>query len=160
MMKLREAENWSQIGFKSLSDVQLINLLKIFGKEGIQSRDILNSLYTEVITYRFESAQKCFILVESLLKFGMNYLSVDYYFAFLSLAHTFCLNRHDFTEAAELESYMVMYLSINKKKAQTAQCWLQKVERLVKMQKFQEAQLHIYQVIGLCSTYGLLEVKF
>ena len=100
--------------------MQFVNLLKIFGKEGIQSRDVLNSLYTEVIEYRFDSAQKCFTLIDSLLKFGMNHLTVDYYFAFLTLAHTLCLNRSDVSEAAQIEHYMVLYLSINKKKSQTA----------------------------------------
>lgn len=124
MVKLREAENWAQIGFKTLSQIQYVNLLKIFGKDGVQSRDVLNSLYAELINHRFESAQKSFTLVDSLLKFGLNHLTVDYYFAFLTLAHTFCLNRHDFTDAMQLESYMLLYLSINKNKSQTAQSWL------------------------------------
>ena len=35
MVKLREAENWAQIGFKTLSQIQFVNLLKIFEKEGV-----------------------------------------------------------------------------------------------------------------------------
>lgn len=33
--------------------------------------------------------------LESLQRFGMNYLTVDFYFATLVLAHTYSLNRED-----------------------------------------------------------------
>ena len=58
--------------------------------------------------------QKSLTLVESLLRFGLNHLSVNYYFAFLSLAQTYSLNRHDFAEASWLESYMLKNLAIDK----------------------------------------------
>jgi hypothetical protein len=39
---------------------------------------------------------------------------VDYYFASLAMAHTFAVNRHQYTIADSLESLMGKYLELNK----------------------------------------------
>ena len=86
----------------------------------MSQRDILNDFYSTIITKRHDSITTACALVESLLRFGMNHLTVDYYFAILTLAHTFSLNRQEAQEAEQIETYMAKYLSIHKNKGQTA----------------------------------------
>lgn len=99
-------------------------------------------------------------LVEILLKFGLNHLTVDYYFAILTLAHTFSLNREEHQEALQIETLMNQYIAINKNKAHTAQTWLCKIERLFKMQNYAEVQAEVNLMAKFCAKYGFYEFKF
>ena len=69
--------------------------MQLFGREALEQRDILNDFYTEVVEQRNESVATSCGLVESLLRFGMNHLTVNYYFAILTLVHTFSLHREE-----------------------------------------------------------------
>ena len=132
LIKLRQAKNWATIGFKTLSALEQGSLLQLFGADALQQRDILNDFYAEVVESRLDSVQTSVSLVESLLRLGgLNHLTVDYYFAILTLAHSFSLNREEVQEAIQVEHYMSCYLAINKNKSQTAQTWLCKLERLM-----------------------------
>jgi len=44
---------------------------------------------------REEGVQTAVDFVEHLLRYGLNYMTVDYYFAVLTIVHTFSLNRED-----------------------------------------------------------------
>mmetsp|Transcript_8043 Transcript_8043/g.9631 ORF Transcript_8043/g.9631 Transcript_8043/m.9631 type:complete len:117 (-) Transcript_8043:748-1098(-) len=99
-------------------------------------------------------------MVEALQRFGMNYLTVDYYFAILTLAHTYSLNREDLHEATQLESYLHQYLCLHKVKWQTAQVWLCKLERLVRQKELTEALASVHHMTKFCTKYGLFEYKF
>ena len=70
----------------------------------------------------------------------MNHLTVDYYFAILSLAHSFCLNRGEVQEAEQIEAYMSQYLAIHKNKSQTGQAWLCRLERHLQVKAYGEVQ--------------------
>lgn len=72
----------------------------MYGLNALNQRDVLNDLYAQMISKRFDSVTTSCALIESLLRFGTNHLTVEYYFAILTLAHTFSLNRH---EAQEVE---------------------------------------------------------
>ena len=87
-------------------------------------------------------------------------MTVDYYFAVLTLTHTYSLNREELHVAQQTETYMHMYLSIHKIKWQTAQTWLCKLERLFKQKDYTEALTSIHSLTKFCAKYGLYEYKF
>ena len=95
-------------------------LINLFGRQALEQRDILNEFYADIITLRHDSIQSGITLIEALLAFGTNHLTVDYYFAILVLMHTASLNRENIQRASQLELYMHQYLVINKNKSQTA----------------------------------------
>jgi len=112
------------------------------------------------VEHRHDSISTSVTLIDCLLRFGLNHLTVDYYFAILTLAHTFSLNREEHQEVMQIESLMNQYLAINKNKSQTAQTWLCKLERLFKMQSYGEVQAQVNHMAKFCSKYGLYEFKF
>ena len=87
------------IGFQTLSEIQLATLVQLYGPNALNQRDILNDFYSTIILRRHDSISVASALVESLLRFGMNHLTVEYYFAILTLAHTFNLNRQEIQDA-------------------------------------------------------------
>ena len=144
LIKLREVNNWSVIGFKSFAKTQASIFIELFGGSVLGRKDCLNDFYADAISMRHESVDTGMLMMETLLKFGKNFLSVNYYFAILVLAHTYCLNRGEHETAIQMETLMQWYLSIHKVKAQTAQTWLCKIERLCNMNSFGEAQAQIH----------------
>ena len=69
---------------------------------------------------------------------------MDYYFALLTLSHTYSLNRDELQAAQQTEKYMNQYLSIHKAKWQTAQTWLCKLERFFKQKDYTEMLASIH----------------
>lgn len=74
--------------------------------------------------------------MELLLKYGDNYMVVDYYFAYLIVAHQFSLNRHHLTEALKLEEIFKHYLEMTKSNAEVALVWLMKIKRLIALKDY------------------------
>lgn len=96
LVHLREAKNWSAIGFKAFSNIQLASFVALFGSDALQTKDVLNDFHAEVVSLRHDSVGAAASTVECLFKFGLNYLTVEYYFSILTLAQTFSVNREDF----------------------------------------------------------------
>lgn len=78
---------------------------------------MLNDFYAEVVELRHDSVVSSANTVECLLKFGLNHLTVDYYFSILTLAQTFSVNREDVQTAMQMETLMDQYLALTKNKA-------------------------------------------
>ena len=53
----------------------------------------MNTFYRYAIQLKDISALSSLDLIDMLLKYGENLLAVDYYFAFLAVAHQLALNR-------------------------------------------------------------------
>jgi hypothetical protein len=53
----------------------------------------LNTFYQYLITLKDQSVSATLDLLDLLLKFGDNFMVVDYFFAYLIIAHQFALNR-------------------------------------------------------------------
>lgn len=77
----------------------------------------MNDFYAEVVELRHDSVVSSANTVECLLKFGLNHLTVDYYFSILTLAQTFSVNREDVQTAMQMETLMDQYLALTKNKA-------------------------------------------
>ena len=56
-----------------------------------------------MVDQRNDSVANGLALVDALLAFGTNHLTVDYYFAILILMHTYSLNREELDRAAQVE---------------------------------------------------------
>ena len=54
---------------------------------------MLNTFYQYLISLKDQSVSATLDLMELLLKFGDNLMVVDYFFAYLIIAHQFALNR-------------------------------------------------------------------
>ena len=55
---------------------------------------------------------------------------------------------------------MNQYIVINKNKSHTAQTWLCKIERLLKMQNYGDVQAEVNHMAKFCAKYGFFEFKF
>ena len=95
LLRLREAKNWATIGFKSFSKMLSAILIELYGRDAVTKRDCLNDFYSDAIGMREEGVQTAVDFVEHLLRYGLNYMTVDYYFSVLTIVHTFSLNRED-----------------------------------------------------------------
>jgi hypothetical protein len=56
------------------------------------------------------SATACLDLMDLLLSYGDNYLTLDYYLAYLLQTHHFALNRCQYLAAQSLEEVFELYL--------------------------------------------------
>ena len=77
----------------------MASFVALFGKEALQTRDVLNDFHTEVVDLRHDSVAASSNTIECLLNFGLNHLTVNYYFSVLVAAQTFSVNREDFQSA-------------------------------------------------------------
>ena len=93
MLTLAKALCWESIGSGLLSRVNLVNVIKIHGKSSLRQRHVLNTFYQHLITLKDQSVSASLDLMDLLLKFGHNFMVVDYYFAYRTIAHQFALNR-------------------------------------------------------------------
>ena len=75
--------------------MQSANIVELYGAEALQKKDFLNDYYADAVHLRHDSVQNGLDMLESLQRFGLNYLTVDYYFALLTLSHTYSLNRDE-----------------------------------------------------------------
>jgi len=87
MLSLAKALSWESIGSQILKRVHLVNVIKIHGKQALKQRQVLNTFYKYVIMLKDHSATHALDLMELLLKYGENYMVVDYYFSFIIVAH-------------------------------------------------------------------------
>mmetsp|Transcript_29918 Transcript_29918/g.29093 ORF Transcript_29918/g.29093 Transcript_29918/m.29093 type:complete len:93 (+) Transcript_29918:185-463(+) len=87
LLSLTKALTWEQVGSSLMSRSELANTLKIFGREALKQRSFLNGMYKQVHTMKEVSVQKTWDLFDILIKYGANYMTVDYYFAFMCAAY-------------------------------------------------------------------------
>jgi len=87
MLTLSKALCWESIGSGLLSRVNLVNVIKIHGKGALRQTNVLNTFYRYLITLKDHSVGACFDLMDLLLKYGDNFMVVDYYFAYIIVAH-------------------------------------------------------------------------
>lgn len=93
LLTLTKALAWDSIGSSLLNRVNIVNVIKLQGKSALRQRQVLNTFYSYVMTLKDQNALAALELMEMLLKYGDNFMLVDYYFAQLILCHQFALNR-------------------------------------------------------------------
>jgi len=106
LIALRKFQAWKSIGSKLLSWNTLVTCIRLFGNNPLGVREVINTLYSHVVGSRHIGTQHALDMISALLNFASNPLLVDYYFAFLSVAHTFSVNRCEFGQAEQIESYL------------------------------------------------------
>ncbi len=84
---------WDSIGSSILNRTNLVNLIKIHGRQVFKQRQVLNTFYRYVIQLKDVSAMNSLDLMEMLLKYGDNMMAVDYFLSFIIVAHQLALNR-------------------------------------------------------------------
>ena len=82
-------------------------------------------------------------LMELLLRYGDNFMVVDYYFAFLIIAHQFSLNRGDLRQAQSLEETLSQYLEMTKANTEVCAVWLMKIKRQLAQRDYSQAYTNI-----------------
>lgn len=96
----------------------------------------MNTFYRYAVHLKDVSALGSLDLIDMLLKYGENFLAVDYYFAFIVVAHQLALNRLQLNQAAFIEDYCHQYLDMTKSNSDIAMVWLMKVKRLIALKDF------------------------
>ena len=66
-----------------MSRVSIVSAIKVSGVIALQNKDVINSIYSHILKKKDESVKKTLDLTETLLKYGSNFLAVDYFFTFL-----------------------------------------------------------------------------
>ncbi len=131
MLTLTKALCWESIGSGLLSRVNLVNVIKIHGKSALKQRQVLNTFYRYLITLKDQSVGATLDLMDLLIKYGDNFMVVDYYFAYIIIAHQFAVNRGQFVEASKIEEIFLHYLEMTKSNAEVALIWLMKIKRQI-----------------------------
>ena len=151
---------WDEIGSQLLSRTHIVNIIKVFGKKSLSQRNVLNSLYKQLMILKDVSVAQSLELMDLLIKYGTNYMTVDYYYAYIMVAHQFALNRDECGDAENIEELFQKYMEINKSNAEVGICWLMKIRRLIKIKDFNEAHSNIMHFIKFCNQYGFTAFKF
>jgi hypothetical protein len=97
--------------------------------------------------------------MELLLKYGHNYLILDYYFAYLVAAHQAALNRYEMIDAKVIEDVFEVYLQMTRTNLEVALVWLMRIKRLVREKDFNQAHGSIMAYIKFCQQYGFTKLK-
>ena len=116
--------------------------MSVYGKKAFAVREVLNTFYSQILKLRHSSATACLDLIECLLNFGRNHLQVDYYFAFLVATHSLSTNRFQLAWAQLVEEYLqdMLHMYCVSDHVKVAQVWKLRIERLMKMTDWNQAQ--------------------
>ena len=159
MLTLAKALCWESIGSSILSKVNLVNIIKIHGKGALRQRQVLNTFYRYLITLKDHSICACLDLMELLLKYGDNFMVVDYYFAYIVIAHQFALNRGQLSEACNIEEVFLHYLEMTKSNAEVALVWLMKIKRQIAQKDYSQAFVNIQSLSKFSSQHDFLHIE-
>eukprot|EP00347_Sterkiella_histriomuscorum_P022054 403331848 len=155
MLILAKSQIWENIGSKILTRLNVVNIIKVFGPRALNQRSVLNTLYSHLLLLKDQSVQQSIDLVELLLKYGDNIMTLEYQFVFMVAICQFRLNREELFEAQQIEESLEEYITMTRSSTETAIVWILKVKRLLKLQNHNSAHQNINELIKFCSQYGL-----
>jgi hypothetical protein len=89
-----------------LSRLHLVNQIKLFGLKALKQRNVINSLYRQVVLLKSHSCLQSLDLLETLLRYGDNKMIVDYQFSFFICLYQFLLNKEEHIEAEIVEDIL------------------------------------------------------
>lgn len=120
LAKLRVFESLVNIGCVNLALPELAATVAYYGRQILMRADIIAALFTLSVMFRHKHAGKAFEFVTNLAAYGKNLIATDCYFATLALAHSFSVNRHQFSKAISLERQMRLALQLKRNVVQIA----------------------------------------